>query len=357
MTGAELSGSVGGSVAGSVGGSVTGSAGGSAGGSGSGGVGELAGAGGASGGGGVSGGGGTAGGGGVAGGALHGQAAVDGLVALLDLEQIEVDIFRGQSPQSARQRVFGGQVAGQALVAAGRTVPTDRPVHSLHSYFIRPGDTAVPIVYLVDRLRDGRSFTTRRVVAVQHGKPIFTLSASFHRAEPGLDHQVPLPDVTPPEALPSLAQRAAAGELPADHQFATVSRPLDLRHVDDPAWLWPTAQPRPARTAVWMRADGTLPDDPLLHVCVLTYASDMTLLDSVVRPHGMTLGGTDTQAASLDHAMWFHRPFRADEWWLYESESPSASDARGLATGRIWSRSGPFVCSVVQEGLVRVLDR
>ena len=292
--------------------------------------------------------------------ALTGQSAVDGLVALLDLEQIEVDIFRGKSPQVARQRVFGGQVAGQAMVAAGRTVPADRPVHSLHSYFIRPGDTAVPIVYTVDRLRDGRSFTTRRVVAVQHGKPIFTLSASFHRPEPGLDHQVPLPDVPPPDALPSLAQRAARGELPSDHQFARIARPVDLRYVDDPSWAWHSDQPRPprpARSAVWLRADGVLPDDPLLHVCVLTYVSDMTLLDSVVRPHGVWLGTGEVLAASLDHAMWFHRPFRADEWWLYESESPSASDARGLATGRIWSQDGRYLSSVVQEGLLRVVGR
>jgi acyl-CoA thioesterase II len=290
---------------------------------------------------------------------LSGQAAVDDLVRLLDLEQIEVDIFRGESPRVSRQRVFGGQVAGQALVAAGRTVPADRPVHSLHSYFIRPGDPAVPIVYTVDQVRDGRSFTTRRVVAVQHGNPIFTLSASFHRPEPGLDHQLPMPDVPPPEALPSLLERARAGQLSAEHQFAKVARPVDLRYVDDPSWAWQPGTPRPPRpprSLVWLRADGVLPDDPLLHLCVLTYASDMTLLDSVVRPHGYGLGTGELQVASLDHAMWFHRPFRADEWWLYESESPSASDARGLATGRIWSRTGHYLASVVQEGLLRVLD-
>jgi acyl-CoA thioesterase-2 len=291
------------------------------------------------------------------GGALAGQAAVDDLVRLLDLEQIEVDIFRGASPRVALQRVFGGQVAGQALVAVGRTVPADRPVHSLHAYFIRPGDPSVPIVYTVDRVRDGRSFTTRRVVAIQHGKAIFTLSASFHRPETGLDHQPPMPDVPPPESLPSLAERAAAGELPADHQFARVARPVDLRYVDDPSWAWRSGEPRPPRSAVWLRADGVLPDDPLLHLCVLTYASDMTLLDSVVRPHGYALGTGDLLVASLDHAMWFHRPFRADEWWLYESESPSASDARGLATGRIFSRDGRHLASVVQEGLLRVVRR
>jgi acyl-CoA thioesterase II len=294
---------------------------------------------------------------GVGGGALTGQAAVDDLVRLLDLEQVEVDIFRGASPRVALQRVFGGQVAGQALVAAGRTVPVDRPVHSLHAYFIRPGDPAVPIVYTVDRVRDGRSFTTRRVVAVQHGKPIFTLSASFHRPESGLDHQLPLPDVPPPDGLPSLRDRARDGQLPADHQFSRVARPVDLRYVDDPSWAWRSGAPRPPRSLVWLRADGVLPDDPLLHVCVLTYASDMTLLDSVVRPHGFAIGTGDLLVASLDHAMWFHRPFRADEWWLYESESPSASDARGLATGRIWSQDGRYLASVVQEGLLRVVHR
>jgi acyl-CoA thioesterase II len=286
--------------------------------------------------------------------ALSGQPAVDDLVRLLDLEQIEVDIFRGESPRVARQRVFGGQVAGQALVAAGRTVPADRRVHSLHSYFIRPGDTAVPIVYTVDQVRDGRSFTTRRVDAVQHGKPIFTLSASFHRPEGGLDHQLPMPDVPPPEELPSLLERARAGQLAAEHPFTQVARPVDLRYVDDPSWAWQSGEPRPPRSLVWLRADGVLPDDPLLHLCVLTYASDMTLLDSVVRPHGYALGTGELQVASLDHAMWFHRPFRADEWWLYESESPSASDARGLATGRIWSRDGRYLASVVQEGLLRI---
>jgi acyl-CoA thioesterase-2 len=230
-------------------------------------------------------------------------------------------------------------------------------VHSLHAYFIRPGDPRVPIVYLVDRTRDGRSYTTRRVVAVQHGKTIFTLSASFHRAESGLDHQVPLPDVPPPEQLTGVLQRARAGQLPDTHPFVRVARPVDLRYVDDPSWAWRSDQPRPPRGRVWLRADGRLPDEPLLHVCVLTFASDMTLLDSVVRPHGVAMGTDQLMVASLDHAMWFHRPFRADEWCLYESESPSASDGRGLATGRIWSRDGHLLASVMQEGLFRVVRR
>ena len=226
--------------------------------------------------------------------------ALDSLVELLDLEQIEVNIFRGRSPSDRRQRVFGGQVAGQALVAAGRTVPADRPVHSLHAYFIRPGDPAVPLVYIVDRVRDGRSFTTRRVSVIQHGKTIFTLSASFHHDEPGLEHAAPMPAVPPADSIAR-----------PDHEFFT-GNPIDLRFV---------GPLRPARSAgpggpvgsaehnlVWLRADGELPDDPLLHVCLMTYASDLTLLDSVLRRHGLTWADGAISGASLDHAMWFHRP-------------------------------------------------
>jgi len=284
------------------------------------------------------------------------QAKVEGLVGLLDLEQVEVDIFRGVSPQVSQQRVFGGQVAGQALVAAGRTVPAERSVHSLHAYFIRAGDPSIPIVYLVDRIRDGRSFTTRRVVAVQHGKAIFNLAASFHRPEPGLDHQGTMPAVPDPETLPTLVERHAGHDLPLSRlrQFAL---PIDLRYVDDPPWVARTGARREPRSRVWMRAHGVLPDDPLVHVCALTYASDMTLLDSVLVAHGLAWGMEELKGASLDHAMWFHRPFRADEWLLYESDSPSASGGRGLATGRIWARDGRHVASVVQEGLLRVISR
>ncbi len=286
---------------------------------------------------------------------MSGQAVVDGLVMLLDLERIEVDIFRGRSPKVSLQRVFGGQVAGQALVAAGRTVPADRPVHSLHAYFLRPGDPAIPIVYQVDRIRDGRSFTTRRVVAIQHGLAIFNLAASFQRGESGLDHQGRMPAVPDPASLPTLAERYApvADKLGA---FATLPRPIDLRYVDDPPWLrQPDGPDGDGSNRVWLRTDGALPDDPLVHVCALTYASDITLLESVLVPHGMSFGLDRLQAASLDHAMWFHRPFRADEWLLYESQSPSTSGARGLATGRIWAADGRYVVTVVQEGLVRQL--
>jgi acyl-CoA thioesterase-2 len=276
-----------------------------------------------------------------------------GLLGILDLERIEDNIFRGSSPDGGPQRVFGGQVAGQALVAAGRTAPADRHVHSLHAYFIRPGDPSVPIVYNVDRVRDGRSFTTRRVTAVQHGKAIFTLSASFHKVEPGLEHQVSMPEVPGPEDLPTMRERllAAFGRVP---RFATW-HPIEMRPVGPLSF---EVERDPAlsttRNLVWLRVGGDLPDDPLLHVCLMTYASDMTLLDTVLLRHGRSFAGISM--ASLDHAMWFHRPFRADEWLLYAQEAPTATGARGLARGLVYTRGGELVCSVVQEGLIRVLD-
>jgi acyl-CoA thioesterase II len=282
--------------------------------------------------------------------------ALDRLIDLLDLEQIEVNIFRGRSPEERVQRVFGGQVAGQALVAAGRTVPADRPVHSLHAYFIRPGDPAVPIVYLVDRVRDGRSFTTRRVSAVQHGETIFTLSASFHHPEPGPEHADPMPDVPPPEAVERNSDRLARllGDVPPQ----VLQSPIDLRSIGpmsaeaarDPAL-------RTTRNLIWLRVDGDLPDDPLLHVCLMTYASDMTLLDSVLLGHGLTWLDGRTSGASLDHAMWFHRPFRADRWLLYAQESPVGYGARGLAHGEVFTAAGELVVSVMQEGLIRSRPR
>jgi acyl-CoA thioesterase-2 len=277
---------------------------------------------------------------------------LDNLLDLLDLEQIELDIFRGRSPEEQVQRVFGGQVAGQALVAAGRTVPADRPVHSLHAYFIRPGDPAVPLVYTVDRVRDGRSFTTRRVLAIQHGRPIFTLSASFHRAEPGPAHSDPMPEVPPPGEIPKTVDRLEKlfGTLPA--QFRET--PIDLRSVG-PLTFEAERDPslRTTRNLVWLRVDGELPDDPLLHVCLMTYASDLTLLDSVLLGHGLSWADGKTSGASLDHAMWFHRPFRADRWLLYAQESPVAAGGRGLARGEVFTADGDLVVSVVQEGLIR----
>jgi acyl-CoA thioesterase II len=285
---------------------------------------------------------------------VRGQDVLDRLVELLDLERIEENIYRGVSPRSSSVRVFGGQVAGQALVAVGRTVPPERKVHSLHAYFIRPGDPDVPIVYEVDRIRDGRSFTTRRAVAVQHGKAIFALSASFQIVESGLDHAEPMPEVPDPETLPT--RQELIGELSEKlGRFATQPRPIDIRYVTEPPWRSRDRGPSDARSQVWMRADGKLPDDELLQVCVLTYASDMTLLDSILVRHGVYWGFDNVMGASLDHALWFHRPFRADEWVLYDCASPSASNARGLATGRFFTRDGKLIATVVQEGLLRVL--
>jgi acyl-CoA thioesterase-2 len=280
--------------------------------------------------------------------------SLDRLIELLDLEQIEEDIFRGVSPEERVQRVFGGQVAGQALVAAGRTVPPDRPVHSLHAYFIRPGDPLVPLIYMVDRVRDCRSFTTRRVSAIQHGKTIFTLSASFHQPEPGPVHADPMPDVPPPDAIEPTSARLAryfGDDLPKEIR----DNPIELRSVG-PLSIEAEHDPslRTTRNLVWLRVNGELPDDPLLHVCLMTYASDMTLLDPVLLAHGLSWMDGRTKGASLDHAMWFHRPFRTDQWLLYAQESPIAYGARGLARGEVFTADGDLVVSVVQEGLIRV---
>ncbi|MEO6502851.1 MAG: acyl-CoA thioesterase II [Jatrophihabitantaceae bacterium] len=285
---------------------------------------------------------------------LHGQPVVDALVGLLDLEAIETDIFRGLSPQVAMQRVFGGQVAGQALVAAGRTVDSERLVHSLHSYFIRPGDPSTPIIYTVDRIRDGRSFSVRRVLAIQHGQPIFTLSASFQLPQGGIDHQAEMPAAPAPESLPTLAERYEG----FDELWSVmrqIPQPFDVRYVDDPPWVQRGQGPRENQPhRIWLKADGTLPDDPLLHVCVVTFASDMNLLDSVLIHHGLAARLDPISMASLDHAMWFHRQFRADDWLLYVSSSSSASGGRGLATGQFYSRDGRLVASVTQEGMIRL---
>ncbi|CAM5410315.1 acyl-CoA thioesterase [Streptomyces purpurascens] len=286
--------------------------------------------------------------------------ALQDLLDLLDLEQIEEDIFRGRSRSAVVPRVFGGQVAAQALVAAGRTVPEDRPAHSLHAYFLRPGDPGAPIVYTVDRIRDGRSFTTRRVVAVQHGKPIFHLSASFQVYEDGLDHQEPMPAAPDPATLPTGEERLRGyGHIdPAVvEKFAEARAAVDLRYVEEPPY-GRFGEPREPHSQVWFRTNGKLGgavDEPLLHVVLATYVSDMTLLDSVLLAHGR--GGWavgDVVGASLDHAMWFHRPFRADEWLLYDQESPSAYGGRGLGQARIYTQDGRLAISVIQEGVVRV---
>ena len=281
--------------------------------------------------------------------------ALDAVVELLDLEQIELNIFRGRSPEGERrQRVFGGQVAGQALVAAGRTVAPDRGVHSLHAYFIRPGDPAVPLVYLVERVRDGRSFTTRRVTVVQHGKTIFTLSASFQQPETGdFQHFMPMPQVPAPDEVEPTWVRMRRLFGPAADDYVRDS-PIEMRHVG-PLSVEVERDPALATDSniVWLRADGELPDDPLLHVCLMTYASDMTLLDTVLHAQRVSWSDGSIMGASLDHAMWFHRPFRADEWLLYAQDSPSSGGGRGLARGEVYTLDGQLVVSVVQEGLLR----
>jgi len=284
---------------------------------------------------------------------LVGQAAVDQLLEVLDLTRIGPSSFRGISPSVGLQRVFGGQVAGQALVAAGATVDPERQVHSLHGYFVRPGDPNVPITFEVENIRDGRSFSVRRSVALQHGKPIFFMSASFHRREEGLDHQMPAPrDVPLPDELPSIDE--LLNRYPDRLGiWSTAPRPIDLRYVSDPGWVSPGVRSADPRPRVWMRFDGKLPDDPLLHACALTYASDLTLLDSVLSVHGEVWGPGGVIGASLDHALWFHRPFRADEWFLYDCWSPSAAGARGLGAGRMFPLDGRHSASAVQEGLLR----
>lgn len=281
------------------------------------------------------------------------HTALDDLVTLLDLEVIEVNLFRGNSPDENRQRVFGGQVAGQALVAATRTIEEpERLIHSLHGYFLRPGDPTTPILYEVDRIRDGKSFTTRRVVAIQHGKAIFNLQASFHVHESGPDHQIAMPtDVPAPESLPDFRTRMAPYKDRLGEWYDR-PRPIDIRYIDGDPF---NRHDNPAAgQRVWMRADGTLPDDPTLHACIVTYASDMTLLDTTVLPFGLSWESQGMQMASLDHAMWFHRPFRADEWLLYDQSAISTGTARGLAGGAIFTADGTLAVTVVQEGLVRI---
>jgi acyl-CoA thioesterase-2 len=268
-------------------------------------------------------------------------ASVPELLTLLDLERIDDDVLRGHPPTTTLQRVFGGQVLAQALVAGARTVPEDRAPHSLHGYFLRPGDPAVPIVYVVERTRDGGSFTTRRVVARQHGRPIFHMTASFQIVEPGLEHQDAMPDVPPPDGLPTLSERLA---LATDEVAADEWGVLDVRYAGE----------SPSRVQVWLRTVAHLPDSPLLHSAALAYASDLTLLGTALRPHNIGFNHPELLTASIDHAMWFHRSVRVDDWLLYDQDSPSASGGRGLARGRIFDRGGALVATTVQEGLMRL---
>lgn len=281
--------------------------------------------------------------------------AVQELLRILDLEPLEYNLFRGRSPQVGWQRVFGGQVIGQALVAAQRTVDADRFVHSLHGYFMLPGDPSVPIVYEVDRIRDGGSFATRRVVAIQHGRAIFSLSASFQRDEPGLEHQFPLPaDIPQPESLLNerdLIERFIDQMPEAVRRYWERPRPVEMKPVLLDHFL--SRDKLEPEQAIWLRTTGPVPDDRALQAAVLAYLSDITLLDTALYAHGRSVFDRDMQVASLDHSMWFHRPCRLDDWLLYAQDSPSTSGARGLARGTLFGRDGTLVASVAQEGLIR----
>src|SRR5712692_5075625 len=282
-------------------------------------------------------------------------SAVQDLLDILTLEQIELNLFRGRSPQVGWQRVFGGQVIGQALVAACRSVDVaGRPPHSLHAYFLLGGDPKVPIIYEIDRIRDGKSFTTRRVVAIQHGQAIFTMAVSFHRNEPGMEHQATMPAVPKPEQLPSeaeLKERVLPMMPDPVRRYYERERPIELRPVEFDRYLGKKLDN--GNFHIWIRTTGRLPDEPAIHQCVLAYASDMMLLDTALIPHGRSVFDKTITAASLDHALWFHRPFRADEWLLYAQDSPNMAGSRGFSRGLVFARDGTLVASVAQEGLLR----
>ena len=284
-------------------------------------------------------------------------AALAKLLEALTLERLEDNLFRGMRGSEGWQRVYGGQVLGQALSASAQTVEAGRAMHSMHGYFLLAGDPNAEIVYDVERIRDGGSFTTRRVKAIQHGRAIFAMSASFHKAEDSYDHQSTMPAVPPPEDLPSVKQlvQHMMTKLPENMQaYWNREHPIDVRIVD--ASRYASRDPRPAQQAVWLKANGPLPDDEHMHRAVLAYASDFTLLDTALVAHGKLLFDRDVQLASLDHAMWFHRPFRADDWLLYAQDSPTAFGARGYCRGAIYDRQGRLVASAVQEGLMRKRD-
>jgi acyl-CoA thioesterase II len=290
------------------------------------------------------------------GGGVPMSKAITDLLNIFDLERIEENLFRGTSPQVGWQRVFGGLVIAQALIAAQRTVP-NASAHSLHGYFLLGGDPAVPIVYQVERLRDGRSFATRRCTAIQHGRIIFTLAASFHDAEPdNLDHAFPAPEAPPPEELPDegefFARFGAHMPEPVRRYFQR-ERPIEMRPVDPGRYIARGKQSEPVQK-VWVRTSAPLPDDPAIHRAALAYLSDMTLLDTSLIAHGRSVFHPEIQAASIDHALWLHRPFRADDWMLYVQDSPNASGALGFSRGALYSRSGALIASVAQEGLVRL---
>jgi acyl-CoA thioesterase-2 len=270
------------------------------------------------------------------------------LLALLDLETIDDNLFRGAQQESVLPRVFGGQVAAQALVAADRTVDDSYVVHSLHSYFLQPGDTTAPIVYDVERLRDGRSFATRRVLAPQHGRPIYVMTVDLQRPEEGYEHQDRVPQVPGPEESLDINARIRG----ADGSF-TEWDVLDFRYVGSSHDLLAPDEDRPGRQQTWLRVNEPLPDDPLLQAAAFTYASDATIMGAALSPQGISIGTREVMVASLDHSIWFHRPFRADDWWLFDQHSPDAPGGRGLDNARIFDRDGLLVASVSQEALIR----
>ncbi len=277
------------------------------------------------------------------------------VIEILELEEIEQNHYRANSPKEGWQRVYGGQVIGQALVAASRTVEESRHAHSLHGYFLRAGDTSIPILFKVDRIRDGKSFTTRRVVAIQNGEPIFTMSISFQVLEQGLSHQFQMPDAPDPESLPDEDELRAiqAKDWPAEFRDSySTSSAIQIRQIDPLDLLHP--QVSAPNQMCWMKTREVLPDGQRLHQCVLAYLSDWSLLDTATRPHAVSFLQDNLQMASLDHAMWFHRPFRADEWLLYAQDSPTASGARGFNRGLIYNQAGDLVASTTQEGLMRM---
>jgi len=285
------------------------------------------------------------------------RKALDKLIKLLDLEQLEDNLFRGQSENIGGPRAFGGQVLGQALTAAAKTVDKKRSVHSLHAYFLRPGDMKQPIIYDVDRIRDGGSFTTRRVIAIQKGEAIFNMSSSFHKKETGPTHQIDMPDIPgPEECISDLELRKQMIDKVPERfrEFFTRERPIEIRNLPGEG-MFDEPKKKPPYKQVWMKAVAKLPDNDICHQAILAYASDMGLLSTSLNPHRLSFAKGNVQSASLDHGMWFHRPFRADQWMLYSTDSPNASNARGFNRGSVYTREGVLVASAVQEGLMRVV--